>query len=130
MENKLLAEIAKAQDSLQTIEFTFMDKKHKWHYRYLTLLEKVRITQMCIKPNITINSDGTTTTAMEEQTHLIPIHTIIEKALDDEGKQLFNHAKDFNTISKLPAGLASYIAYEFSLDIFGTMKPKDDNGKQ
>ena len=127
MENKLLAEILKAQDNLQTIEFKFMDEEYKWYYRYMTLLEKVRIQQMCVKPNVTINTDGTTTTKMEEQSHLIPIHTIIEKALDEEGKKLFNHAKDFDTISKLPAGLASYIAYEMQLDIFGTMKPKDDS---
>lgn len=130
MENTLLAELLKAQDNLQKIEFTFMEKPYTWYFRYLTLLEKVRISQMCIKPNITIGADGTTTTKMEEQSHLIPIHTIIEKALDEDGKQLFNHAKDFNTISKMPAALASYIAYEISLDIFGTMKPKDEDVKQ
>jgi len=125
MDNTLLAEIAKAQDSLQTIEFTFVEKEHKWYYRYLTLLEKVRIQQMCIKPNITVNTDGTTTTRMEEQSHLIPIHTIIEKAVDEDGKKLFSHAKDFDTISKLPANIASYIAYQMSLDVFGTMEKKD-----
>ncbi len=127
MENQLIVELLKAQDSLQKIEFTFMEKEYVWYFRYLTLLEKVRIQQMCINPTTIIKTDGSTDVKLEEQSHLIPIHTIIEKALNEEGKQLFSHAVDFDTISKLPAGLASRLAYEMSIDIFGTMKPKDDN---
>lgn len=129
MDSKLLAELVKANDNLQKIEFTFKDNDFVWYFKYLTLLEKVRIQQMCIKPNIMINSDGSTTTKMEEQSHLVPIHTIIEKALDENGKQVLSHALDFDTISKLPAGLASRIAYEMSLDIFGTMTAKEEDGK-
>jgi len=129
MENTLLTELVKAKDSLQKIEFTFMDKNYTWYFRYLTLLEKVRISQMCVKPYTTINTDGTQTVEMKEQDHLIPIHTIIEKALDKDGKQLFSHGTDFNTISQLPAGLASQIAFQMSMDIFGTMKPKAEDGE-
>lgn len=129
MTDKLLAEILKAQDSLQTIEFNLNKQEFKFYYRYLTLLEKVRIEQMCVKANVIIKENGTTETKYENQDHLIPIHTILEKALDKDGKRLFSHtnSKHFDLISKLPAGLSSYIAYEMSLDIMGTLK--DNDGK-
>lgn len=129
MNDTLLAELVKANDNLQKIEFTLMDKTFVWYFKYMTLLEKVRIQQMCVKPNITINADGTTTTEMKEQDHLIPIHTIIEKACNEDGKKLFSHATDFDTISRLPAGVASQVAYQMAMDIFGTMTPKEENGK-
>ena len=127
----LLTELIKAQDNLQDISFTFAGEDYKWHFRYLTLLEKARIEQMAIKRATTINADGTSVDKHEKQDHLIPIHTIIEKALDEDGKRLFSHTKpdDFKTISMMPAGLASLAAYQMSQDIFGNMKPKEDDGK-
>lgn len=123
----LLTELVKAQDNLQDISFTFADKEYKWYFRYLTLLEKVRIEQMSIKRNTTIGTDGTSTETYEKQDHLIPIHTIIEKALDEDGKRLFSHVKTehFKTISLMPAAMASLLAYEMSKDIFGSMTPKE-----
>ena len=127
----LLQELTKAQDNLQDITFTFSDKEYKFYFRYLTLLEKVRIEQMATKLNTTINADGSRTEKYEKQDHLIPIHTIIEKALDEDGKRLFSHTnpEHFKTISLMPAGLASLLAYEMSKDIFGTLSPKADDGK-
>lgn len=120
----LLSELIKAQDNLQVIEFTLNKKEFKFYFRYLTLLEKVRIEQMSIRAITTINNDGSSTVKYEPQDHLIPIHTILEKALDKDGKRLFSHTnpQDFDIISKLPAGIASYVAYQMSVDIFGNMK--------
>ena len=127
----LLTELLKSQDNLQDITFTFAGEEYKWHFRYLTLLEKIRIEQMATKLNRTINDNGSTVDKYEKQDHLIPIHTIIEKALDEDGKRLFSHTKSdhFKTVSLMPAGLASLLAYEMSKDIFGSMKPKEEDGK-
>lgn len=130
MNDKLIAEILKAQDNLQTLEFEFMGQKYKWYFRYLTLLEKVRIEQMCVKAKTTINDNGSQTVEYEKQEHLTPIHTILEKALDKDGKRIFSHTnpQHFDIISKLPAGLATYISLHMSSDIFGTLKgDKDGN---
>ena len=129
MTNKLLGEALKTQDNLSDISFTVNDTDFKFYFRYLTLLEKVRIEQMCVKPETTINTDGTSTVEHKKQEHLVPIHTILEKALDSDGKRIFTHTnpEDFNTVSNLPAGLASYIAYEMSIDILGTMGKNDGN---
>lgn len=128
MVNKLIAEILKAQDALQTIEFEFAGQYYTFYFRYLTLLEKARIEQMTVKVNTTIKDDGTREVKYEKQDHLIPIHTIIEKALDADGKRIFSHtnSKHFDIITKLPAGLASYIAYQMSSDIMGTFKENKD----
>ena len=128
---ELQQELLKAQDNLQDITFNFNGKEFKFYFRYLTLLEKVRIEQMSTKLNITINANGTRTEKYEKQDHLIPIHTIIEKALDEDGKRLFSHTKndDFKTVSLLPAGLASLVAYEMSKDLFGNMTPKEDDAE-
>ncbi len=128
----LLQELLKSQDNLQDISFTFADKDYKFYFRYLTLLEKVRIEQMATKLNTTINTDGSTVNKYEKQDHLIPIHTIIEKTLDEDGKRLFSHTnkEHFKTISLMPAGLASLIAYEMSRDIFGTLSPKKEEDKE
>ncbi len=127
----LLQELIKAQDNLQDISFTFAGNEYKWKFRYLTLLEKVRIEQMAIKLETTYKDDGTSVNKYVKQDHLIPIHTIIEKALDEDGKRLFSHTNPdhFTTISMLPAGLASMVAYELSRDIFGSLTPKDEDGK-
>ena len=120
---KLLAEIAKAQDNLQEIKFKFNGDDYIFYFKYMTLLEKVRINQMTVKAVTTVKTDGSTEVKHEKQDHLIPIHTILEKALSDNGKRLFSHTnpKHFELVSKLPAGLSSFIAYEMSKDIFGTM---------
>lgn len=122
----LLTELIKAQDNLQNITFTFAGQEYKWYFRYLTLLEKVRIDQMSTKLNSTIHADGSKTDRYEKQDHLIPIHTIIEKALDEDGKRLFSHTNPdhFKTISLMPAALASFLAYEMGKDVFGTLAPK------
>ena len=128
----LLQELLKSQDNLQDISFTFADKEYSWKFRYLTLLEKVRIEQMATKLNRIIKEDGSEVNKYEKQDHLIPIHTIIEKALDEDGKRLFSHAnpEHFKTISLMPAVLASYIAYEISRDIFGSLQLKDKEDKE
>lgn len=127
---EFLQELTKAQDNLQDITFNFAGKPYKWCFRYLTLLEKVRIEQMATKRVTTIKDDGSRVESYEKQDHLIPIHTIIEKALDEDGKRLFSHTtpEHFKTISLMPAALASYVAYEMSRDIFGSLdlKGKDD----
>ena len=127
----LLQELVKAQDNLQDISFTFGDKDYTFYFRYLTLLEKVRIEQMATKLNTTINADGSKIEKYEKQDHMIPIHTIIEKALNKEGERLFSHTnpEHIGTISLMPAALASYIAYEMSKDIYGSFAPKEKDGK-
>ena len=129
MIDKLTAELIKAQDSLSDIKFTFGDTDFTFYFRFLTLLERVRIEQMSIKPVTKINTDGSKEVTHEKQDHLIPIHTILEKALDSDGKRLFSHTNQehFKLVSDLPAGLASMIAYEMSIDIFGTMKGSKDD---
>ncbi len=128
---ELLQELVKAQDNLQDITFNFAGKPYKFYFRYLTLLEKVRIEQMATKLHVTIKDDGSRLEKWEKQDYLIPIHTIIEKALDEDGKSLFSHTdpEHFKTISLMPAVLASYIAYEMSRDIFGSLEltKKDDD---
>jgi len=127
----LQAELLKAQDNLQTISFKFNGKPFTFYFRYLTLLEKVRIDQMSTKLQVTVHDNGTKTEKFEKQDHLIPIHTIIEKALDEDGKRLFDHHKqdDFKTVSMLPAALASMVAYEMGRDIFGTLELKADDAE-
>ena len=131
MIEKLQAELLKAQDNLSEIEVKIGTEKLIFYFRYLTLLEKVRIEQMCIKTVQETKTDGSVTIKYEKQDHLIPSHTNVEKALDAEGKRLFSHTKpdDFTTVSLLPAGLASLLAYEMSRDIFGSMTPKAEDGK-
>jgi len=128
MIDKLQAELVKAQDNLNDVVVKVGTQEFSFFFRYLTLLEKVRIEQMCIKVNSITNTDGSIETKHEKQDHLIPIHTILEKALDSEGKRLFSHTnpEHFKLISDLPAGASSYLAYEMSLDIFGTMKETTD----
>jgi len=130
MTDTLLQEILKSQDSLQTIDFEINNQKFEFYFRYLTLLEKARIEQMCVKSNITINDDGSKTTKYEKQDHLYPIYLILEKALDKDGKRLFSHtnSKHFDIISKLPAGVASYVAYQMAIDIMGNLE-KDNDGE-
>ena len=127
----LLTELIKAQDNLQDISFKFNGKDYVWYFRYLTLLEKERIKQMATKVHTVISDDGSTTTKHEKQDHLIPIHTIIEKALDKDGNRLFSHTNPdhFKTISMMPAALASLIAFEMGRDIFGTLEIGGNDGE-
>lgn len=128
MNEKLLAELLKLQDNLQSAEFTIGKTDFKFYYRYLTLLEKVRIEQMSVKRVEVTQDDLSVKVTYEKQEHLIPIHTIIEKALDKDGKRIFSHTnpKDIEAVSKLPMGVASYIAYQMSLDIMGSFKGESD----
>ena len=125
---KLIAELIKAQDNLKEIKFKVNQEEFIFYFRYLSLLEKARIEQMSVKITSTIKSDGTRQENYEKQDHLIPIYTILEKALDSDGKRLFSHTNDkhFKAICDLPAGLSSMIAYEMTLDIFGNMKATED----
>ncbi len=124
MIDKLQAELVKAQDNLSEISFKLGDETFSFYYKYLTLLEKVRIEQMSTSITQVVNADGTSTQRHEKKDHLIPIHTIIEKALDKDSKRVFSHTnpEHFKMVSDFPAGLSSRIAYEMSIDIFGTMK--------
>ena len=81
----LLQELVKSNDSLQTIEFNFMEKDFKFYYKYLTLLEKARIEQFCVKRKVTYNPDGTKTETYEKDEEMYPVHLIIEKALNEDG---------------------------------------------
>ena len=127
----LLTELLKAQDNKQDISFKFGDQEYTWYFKYLTLLEKVRIDDMTIKHTTMIKEDGSKIEKREKQEHLIPIHTIIEKALDKDGNRLFSHTnpQHFKTIANMPAALASLLAYEMSKDVFGTFAPKAEDGE-
>lgn len=129
MIEKLQAEILKAQDNLQEVVLKLGSETFTFYFRYLTLLEKVRIEQMSVKTITSIKDDGSKEVKYEKQEHLIPIHTIIEKALDKEGKRLFSHTnpEDFKLVSSFPAAASSSIAYQMSIDIFGTMEADDGN---
>ena len=127
---KLLLELMKSQDQLSDIRFSFKGEEYVFYYRYLTLLEKVRIEQMCVKRTHVINEDGSTSISYDKQEWANPIHTILEKVLDSKGKRLFSHTnpEHFKTISLLPAELATYIALEMAVDITGNLKEEANNG--
>ena len=128
MLDKLQAEIVKAQDNLQNVSFKVGTEEFLFYFRYLTLLEKVRIEQMSIKVNSITNHDGSVETKYEKQDHLIPVYTILEKALNEDGKRLFSHTNQehFKLISDLPAAASSHVAFQMMIDIFGTMKEAKD----
>lgn len=126
--DKLIAELVKAQDNLKEIKFKVNQEEFVFYFRYLSLLEKARIEQLSVKITTTIKADGTRVEEYKKEDHLIPIYTILEKALDSDGKRLFSHTnpKHFKAICDLPAGLSSQIAYEMTIDIFGNMKAVED----
>jgi len=128
MIEKLQAELLKAQDNLSEVKFSLNGNEFVMYFKYLTLLEKVRIEQMSIKTITSVKDDGSKEVKYEKQDHLIPIHTIIEKALDKDGKRLFSHTNQehFKMVSNFPSGLASMIAYEMSMDILGTLGAVED----
>ena len=123
MENTLLADILKAHDTLNTIEFTINDNKYKFYFRHLTILEHTRIKLACIKTNTFIRDDGSKETKQEEDEHLYPIYTILEKALDENGKKLYSitNRDDFAMFSKMQFALLSQIAAEMSFDVTGNI---------
>lgn len=125
---KLLAEAVKSNDALQTIEFVVGGKEFKFWFRYLTMLEQIRVKQFCVKTTEIIAANGNKTVKHEEQEHLYPIYLILEKALDEDGKRVFSSTNPahFDTISRLPSGVASVVAYEMSKDIFGTLEVAHD----
>lgn len=123
MTNTLFADILKSYDNLNHIEFKVNDNTHKFYYKYLTILEHTRIKMACTKETITIKPDGSKEKREEEQEHLYPIYCILEKALDENGKKLYSltDRKAFETISKLPFQLLSYISAEIAFDITGNI---------
>jgi hypothetical protein len=129
MTDLLLQEILKAKDSLQDIKFPINDTEFHFYYNYLTLLEKSRIEQMCVKAITTVHDNGTKTISHEKQEHLYPVHLILEKALDKNGKRLFTHTnpQHFDIISKLPAQLATYIATVMNTDVMNNLEKDNDD---
>lgn len=121
--NILFADILKAYDHLNVITFKVLGNEYKFYYRHLTILEHTRIKIASIKKTTTINADGSTTEREEEQKHLYPLYTILEKALDENGKKLFSLTSkdDYDKISKLPMELLSMISAEMSFDITGNI---------
>lgn len=125
---KLIAELVKAQDNLKEVKFRVNDAEFVFYFRYISLLEKARIEQMCVKITTSIKSDGSREEKYEKQDHLIPVYTILEKALDKDGNRLFSHTNPahYKAICDLPAGISSAVAYEMAIDIFGNMKASED----
>lgn len=124
---KLLAELLKAQDNLQDIEFTINGKLFKYYFRYMTLIEKSRIEQMSVKRITIMKDDGTQEVKFEKQENMIPVHTIIEKALDKDGKRIYSHTnpEHVREVGLLPIQVASEISYIMTVDIFGNLEASD-----
>jgi len=125
----LLAEITKTQDDLNRIDFKLNDEQFTFYFTYLTLLQKVKIEQLATVPHTTIKTDGSQTTKFEKQDYMIPIYTILVKAKDENGKDIFNANDPLHKklISDFPASLSSYVAYELSKDIFGSLGIGEEN---
>jgi hypothetical protein len=94
----------------------------------MTLLEKTRVEQMCIKTVTTFNDDGSKVVKHEKQDNLTPIHTILEKALDKKGDRIYSHTnpEHFKTVSLLPVQVASEVSYMMTVDVFGSMNPEEE----
>ena len=124
MKQELFADILKSHDTLQNIEFKINNKEYTFYYRYLTVLEHTRIKIACTKENVIIKENGSKEIKTQENEHLYPIYTILEKSLDKDGNKLFSLTSldDFQKISKLPFNLVSFIASEMSFDITGNIK--------
>ena len=125
---KLLGELVKSNDSLQDISVNIAGQEFSFYFKYLTILEKLRIKQMCVKSVTTINADGSKTVKHEENEELYPVYLILEKALNEDGSKMFSMTSkdDYATVAGLPAGVASTIAYYMSLDVFGNMEVAQD----
>jgi len=124
LKTELFADILKSHDALQNIEFKINDNTYTFYYRYLTVLEHTRIKIACTKENVIIKPDGSKEIKTQENEHLYPVYTILEKALDEEGNKLFSLTSidDFQKINKMPFNLISFIASEMSFDITGNIK--------
>lgn len=124
MRDALFADILKSYDNLNDIKFRVNGKEYTFYYRYMTILEHARINAKCIKQNILIKDDGSKEIKEEKQDHLFPVYTILEKALDKDGKKLYSltDKQAFDTISKMDLKLVSLIAAEMSLDVTGNLK--------
>lgn len=125
---KALAELIKQNDSLQDISVNIAGQEFCFYFKYLTILEKLRIKQMCVKSVTTINPDGSKTVKHEENEELYPVYLILEKALNKDGSKMFSMTSkdDYAAVAGLPAGVASTIAYYMSLDVFGNMEVAQD----
>ena len=123
MDSTLQADILKAYDNLNDIEFIINENKHKFYYRHLTILEHTRIKLACTKRVVKMDEQGNKTETLEEDKALYPIYTIIEKALTEDGKKMFTltNPDNFEMLKKLPFELLSYISAEMSFDITGNI---------
>ena len=84
---------------------------------------------MCVKTVTSMHDNGTKTVSYEKQEHLYPVHIILEKALDKNGKRMFSHtnSQHFDIISKLPAQLATYIATVMNTDVMNNLEKDNDD---
>lgn len=124
MNAKLFADILKAYDNLNEIKFKINKEEYIFYYRYMTILEHTRINNMCLKETTFIKEDGSKEVKKEKQDHLFPIYTILEKALNKDGKRMFSltDKKAFDSFAKMDIKLLGYVAAEMSLDITGNLE--------
>jgi len=124
MTKELLADVIKAHDHLNEIKFKVSGTQYIFYYRYMTILEHTRINLACTKETTYIAENGKKEVRKEKQEHLFPIYTILEKALDKDGKKLFSltDKEAFEIFSKMDLKLLSLIAAEMSLDITGNLE--------
>jgi len=119
----LKADILKAHDNLNKIDFKVNNNTHTFYYKYLTILEHTRIKMACTKKTTTIKANGDKEDKYEEQEHLYPVYAILEKALDKDGNKLFSitNQDHFQMFAKMPFELLSYISAEMCFDITGNI---------
>ena len=124
MTKELLADVLKAHDHLNEIKFKVSGTQYIFYYRYMTILEHTRINLACTKETTYLSENGKKEVRKEKQEHLFPIYTILEKALDQDGKKLFSltDKEAFEIFSKMDLKLLSLIAAEMSLDITGNLE--------
>ena len=124
IKSSLLAAILKAHEKLNEIKFTVNKNQYTFYFKYMTILEHTRINNLCIKETTYIDEKGNKEVKKEKQDYLFPIYTILEKALDKDGKRLFSltNKNDFDTISKLDIRILSLVAAEMTLDITGNLE--------
>jgi len=123
MNNKLFLDILKAYENLNEIRFKVSGNEYLYYYKHMTILEHARINMRCQKQTVTIKNDGTKEIKEEKQEHLFPVYTILEKALDENGKKLYSMTdkEAFDNLIKMDIKLISMIAAEMALDITGNL---------
>ena len=123
----LQADILKAHDNLNKIEFKVSGNQYTFYYRHLTILEHTRIKLNCITRNEYVKTDGSKNIKEEENDHLYPLNCILEKALDENGKRLFSSTNTDHKqmLMKMSFDLLSYIAAEMAFDITGNIANLD-----